>query len=54
MAEGVEGLMRDKTRKPGKKPLPAVARSISGGGTTCQIGQHALFALLCWRLPAST
>jgi hypothetical protein len=23
MAEGVEGLMRDKARKPGKKPLPA-------------------------------
>jgi transposase len=23
MAEGVEGLTRDKTRKPGKKPLPA-------------------------------
>src|SRR5512145_2083547 len=23
MAEGVEGLMRDKTRKPGKPPLPA-------------------------------
>jgi hypothetical protein len=22
MAEGVEGLTRDKTRKPGKKPLP--------------------------------
>ena len=22
MAEGVEGLMRDKTRKPGKPPLP--------------------------------
>ena len=25
MAEGVEGLTRDKTRKPGKKPLPAAA-----------------------------
>jgi hypothetical protein len=23
MAEGVEGLTHDKTRKPGKKPLPA-------------------------------
>src|SRR3979490_2191211 len=23
MAEGVEGLLRDKTRKPGKPPLPA-------------------------------
>src|SRR5207247_8498780 len=23
MHEGVEGLLRDKTRKPGKKPLPA-------------------------------
>src|SRR6202046_2162890 len=23
MAEGVEGLLRDKTRKPGKAPLPA-------------------------------
>ena len=23
MAEGVEGLTRDKTRKPGKPPLPA-------------------------------
>src|ERR1700759_2944543 len=23
MAQGVEGLTRDKTRKPGKKPLPA-------------------------------
>jgi transposase len=23
MAEGVEGLTRDKTRKPGKRPLPA-------------------------------
>jgi hypothetical protein len=23
MAEGVEGPRRDKTRKPGKKPLPA-------------------------------
>src|SRR6202171_1092269 len=23
MAEGVDGLMRDKTRKPGKPPLPA-------------------------------
>jgi hypothetical protein len=22
MAEGVAGLMRDKTRKPGRKPLP--------------------------------
>ena len=25
MAEGVEGLTRDKTRKPGKKPLPAAS-----------------------------
>jgi Winged helix-turn helix len=24
MAEGVDGLLRDKTRKPGKPPLPAV------------------------------
>src|SRR5437764_15398765 len=24
--EGVEGLLRDKTRKPGKKPLPAAIR----------------------------
>ena len=23
MAEGVDGLTRDKTRKPGKQPLPA-------------------------------
>ena len=23
MAEGVDGLLRDKTRKPGKPPLPA-------------------------------
>ena len=23
MREGIEGLLRDKTRKPGKKPLPA-------------------------------
>jgi hypothetical protein len=23
MAEGVDGLLRDKTRKPGKLPLPA-------------------------------
>ena len=23
MAEGVDGLLRDKTRKPGKAPLPA-------------------------------
>jgi transposase len=23
MREGVDGLLRDKTRKPGKKPLPA-------------------------------
>src|SRR3984893_16745756 len=26
MAEGVEGLLRDKTRKPGKPPLPAGSR----------------------------
>src|ERR1700686_4028320 len=25
MAEGVDGLLRDKTRKPGKPPLPAAA-----------------------------
>ena len=25
MAEGVEGLVRDKSRKPGKKPLPESA-----------------------------
>jgi hypothetical protein len=32
MQEGVEGLLRDKTRKPGKAPLPmeTVARCRSG------------------------
>src|ERR1700720_809802 len=30
MAEGVEGLLRDKTRKPGKPPLPPHHRSAGG------------------------
>src|ERR1700693_1129061 len=30
MAEGVAGVMRDKTRKPGKKPLPAA--TVQRGG----------------------
>jgi hypothetical protein len=30
MAEGVEGLTRDKTRKPGKQPLPTGIRMLVG------------------------
>ena len=30
MVEGVEGLTRDKTRKPGKQPLPTGTRAESG------------------------
>ena len=33
MAEGVEGLTRDKTRKPGKPPLPAATVAPSSGKT---------------------
>ena len=36
MAEGVEGLTRDKTRKPGKNPLPAatvLGRTVRGSQT---------------------
>jgi hypothetical protein len=33
MAEGVDGLLRDKTRKPGKPPLPTAAVKRSFGPT---------------------
>ena len=44
MAEGVEGLLRDKTRKPGKPPLPRQHRSAGGrSGLGAAAGRgHAL------------
>ena len=40
MAEGVEGLTRDKTRKPGKPPLPAATGAAGGRfGALCVAGR---------------
>ena len=40
MAEGVEGLTRDKTRKPGKPPLPAATvQRVGRFGALCAAGR---------------
>ena len=45
MAEGVEGLTRDKTRKPGKPPLPtATVQWVVDLGALCAAG-----GVGCWR-----
>jgi hypothetical protein len=41
MAEGVEGLTRDKTRKPGKQPLPTgTVQRVVGRGPPTRAASH--------------
>jgi hypothetical protein len=54
MAEGVEGLTRDKTRKPGKQPLPNSIREVglSGVVVISKRVSHAKGAGTHWRVVA--
>ena len=52
MAEGIEGLTRDKTRKPGKKPLPvATVQRVAIWRLGCRRGKPPTGPAGCWRRP---
>jgi Winged helix-turn helix len=50
MSEGVEGLTRDRTRKPGKKPLPAATvQNVVGLALGPPPGEATPGPVGCWR-----
>src|SRR5262249_46916582 len=52
MEEGVDGLLRDKTRKPGKPPLPTRPTDFSGqhGSCDCARYRRADKGIICFLL----
>ena len=52
MAEGVEGLTRDKTRKPGKQPLPTgTVRKVVDRPSDRRRDKQPTGPTGCWRRP---
>src|SRR3981081_4770809 len=51
MAEGVEGLTRDKTRKPGKQPLPTGTVQSGRPGARAAREKQPTGPAGCWRRP---